>query len=771
MGAEAVTYTAVLTTDKFDINVNLNGGSYAEDVVLPEGAEIVDGILTIKAGFGVDFDVTTLPLPEKEGHTGAWSATTAKVDNINRPANVRVNWTVATYTATFYVDEETYKADGDAITSVSFRYGATVPFTAAESGIAALKPEKKFVGWKNAATGEIADKTAKPADNVDFYAYWTDFDATVTVWGRDYENGGWKALTTKYGDVGTTVKINDLKALVTEANYGTAAAQYVVAGSASTFSNDTAIRADFAMVEGNTDIYLFTNTKFDVTFKTPVFDEDGFKTEEFDSESNSFNSSTDDNFRTANALAETPAAYTGYKFIGWTDAEGNVYAAGNIALDYANGTSYEFTAEYEAVEYTIEFAIDNSSDIKELFTVVGTFKVGDTIKLSEASVVNEDGKEGSLPVIGVENGEQDGGPYRNVDGYKFKGWKVGTQTANLVDYDITQEVTLTPAVIKSVTLNEVIRIRGFWEALPYDFVAYIAKSINADGEPVYEALPAVSINTGASLADAYAAAAETAKKAENLPNGYRFSLWTYEGVTNTPNTMVAYGVEVYATYAPVSLSVYIDYNYGTEEAPVDLKDSMSKSNQFGKNLYYGVDVVNDIPANEQLSIDRDIRMSTITEATRPGAQYEVVDWVVYYVTDEADVYDKTKWKEGYNEDANSTIAKYTLIYQVKWMAHKDFLFRVYNTDGDLRSALGKKFEKYFWYNSKPATKETAVALNTLPDRLIILGFLPKFEFENGFAISVSPITLSKAWLDPGNWGALLKALFDGLSSGFGGELW
>jgi hypothetical protein len=105
------------------------------------------------------------------------------------------------------------------------------------------------------------------------------------------------------------------------------------------------------------------------------------------------------------------------------------------------------------------------------------------------------------------------------------------------------------------------------------------------------------------------------------------------------------------------------------------------------------------------------------------------------------------------------------------MAHKDFLFRVYNTDGELRSAMDKKFNKYFWYNNKPATKETAVPLNALPDRLVILGFLPKFEFDDGFAISVEPLTLSKAWLNPKNWGSLLEALFNGISSGFGGELW
>ena len=70
----------------------------------------------------------------------------------------------------------------------------------------------------------------------------------------------------------------------------------------------------------------------------------------------------------------------------------------------------------------------------------------------------------------------------------------------------------------------------------------------------------------------------------------------------------------------------------------------------------------------------------------------------------------------------------------------------------------------------PVEKEKAHPLNALPDRLIIIGFIPKFEFENGFAIRIDPLTISKAWLNPGNWGALLKALFNGISSGFGGAL-
>ena len=762
MGTKALTYTAVLTTDKFDVKVALGGGTYA---AAPEGTTVDGDNLIIKAGLGETVDLSAIALPEKDGYAASWPSATVKVESI-KGVNIRLTWTVETYNAAFYLDKAAYEAGAEALVNVSFQYvkDMTAPFAQAEVSIKNLKPDMKFAGWKNAATGESVDKSAKFAEDVAFYADWTNYNSSVVIWGRDYENGGWKEIATKYGDAGTTVKVNDLKAYVTEANYGTAAAQYVVAGKANTFSNETAIRADFAMVEGKTDVYLFTTTKFDVTFKTPVLDAEGYITEEYNSKTESFVSSHDDSFRTAKAVAATPEAHTGYEFKGWKDAEGNLYAPGNIALDYANGTAYEFTAEYQLVEYSIEFAIDNSSDIKEIYKVEGKFKAGDKFTLSEMTFVKEDGTEGILPEIGKENKEQAGGPYRNVNGKKFAGWKAGAQAANLVDYDITQEIVLTPDIIKTVALGSKITIKGFWEALPYDFVVYYAKSMDAEGKPVYEAMPAIKVNTGASLSDAYAAALEIVNA--NLPEGKRFSLWRTADGSNIPNNMPAYGAEVYATYVGKPLALFIDYNNGAE-----LNSETWKPNgQLGKYLFDGVDVVNDIPGNEAQSIDGTIRSSTIPDGARPSEKHELVGWKVFYVVNEADAYDKSKWNEGFSDVEGSTIAKYTLIYQAQWMAHKDFFFRVVNTDGNLRSAIDWKFNTYFWYNRKPATKETAEPLNHLPDRLLMLGFLPIPEFEDGLSIKVQPITISKAWLNPANWGELLKALWNGITSGFGGAL-
>ena len=87
------------------------------------------------------------------------------------------------------------------------------------------------------------------------------------------------------------------------------------------------------------------------------------------------------------------------------------------------------------------------------------------------------------------------------------------------------------------------------------------------------------------------------------------------------------------------------------------------------------------------------------------------------------------------------------------------------------SSESEKFQKHFWYNNNPvASKDEAVPLNALPDSLIVFGFMPKFEFTDGFAVRIDPIKISKAWLNPSNWGSLLEALFNGLSSGFGGAI-
>ncbi|MBQ4604914.1 MAG: hypothetical protein IJB16_09950, partial [Clostridia bacterium] len=777
MGIKNLTYVAVVDTDEFNVTINLNGGEYAEDAALPEGAEVVDGKLIIKAGFGETVDLSTLPLPEKEGYTGTWTPASVKVES-TRGANASITWAKATYVAKFYLDKEAYESGAASVRDVTFVYGNKIPFT--NVNVDNLKNDKKFVNWIDAATGEAANVEEIFADNMAFYADWTDYNSSVTVWGRDYANDGeWKAITTLYGDSGTPVTLNSLKALVTEANYGVGNVEYNVAGSESTFSDATAIRNDFAFDGTNKNVYIYTTIKFDVTIANPVFDAEGYITEEVNAVPKTpalTTSSTDEaKLSTATLLLTAPTqTYPGYKFVAWVDAEGNEYpATGNVILDTANGTEYTFTAKYEEIEYTIVFNTKPGSTFSKRLTAEGTYKVGDTFVLSEKAVFEADGTETTLPVIGKENKEQPAGPYNECDGYKFAGWKTGTTSASYVDYDITQEVTLTPDILRQVTFNETIEIKGAWTALSYDFVAYYATEIDAEGNPVYKAMPAVQVATGALLTDVIAAASETAKA--NLPEGKILAQWKLADGSTVPGNMTAYGLEIYATYNGESLDLYVDYNNGKEGC---IKPSL----EFTRYLKNGVDVDNDIPADQLSPISRLVKTATIAESDTPGSNYEIVGWKVYHVENPADVQDRSKWHEGVNHDNNS-IAKYTLIYQIQWMKHTDFLFRVYNTDSELYMAIGKDFTTYYYKNERPvADKESAVVFNHLPDRLLIIGFLPKldgFDFNRFFeadmwsniSLRIDPLTFSKAWLDPGNWGALLEALWNGIKSGFGGELW
>ena len=758
MGQKALTYTAVLDTDKFNISIDLAGGTYAE---LPEGAEIVDGKLVIKAGFGETVDLSVLPLPEKEGYTGAWNPATVTIDT-TRGVNANIKWTKATYTAKFFLDKEAFESGAAAAKEITFVYGNKIPFANQK----VTKEDVKFAGWIDAATGEPANAETIYADNMNFYADWMEYNAAATIWGLDNATGEWFALATKKADAGTVIAINDLKALVTEANYGSAALTYAFATLTADRAGARVSNDGYVMVEGENNIYIQTNIKFTYAIATPVFGEDGFITEEVTSESSSIVATSS----TTTINLPVAAEKTGYKFVAWADAEGNEYAAGNVTLEFANGTDYTFTAVYEAIEYSIEFVINKDATYKQTVKAAETFKLGDTFTLSEVAIVDAEGNESGLPEIGVNNEDQAYGPYDSLNGYKFKGWLAGAMASALVDYDITQEVTLTPAVLEAVTYSEVITIRGEWEARYFNLIAYYADSYDAEGNLVYKAMDPVAIKTGDIITDAVSAAQEIAAK--NLPEGKRVTAnWKLADGSARPNRMPAGDLEIYATYANKSLNLYIDYNNGTKDAPLTLAETMFESAQFSGYLYYNTDIENDIPEGELAPIAEMIRRAGVSETNTPGATYELVGWNIFYVVDEADVYDVSKWNKGVSDVAGSTVAKYTLIFQAEWMAHKDFLFRVYNTEGALRSAIDKKFQKHFWYNNNPvASKDEAVPLNALPDSLIVFGFMPKFEFTDGFAVRIDPIKISKAWLNPSNWGSLLEALFNGLSSGFGGAI-
>ena len=149
---------------------------------------------------------------------------------------------------------------------------------------------------------------------------------------------------------------------------------------------------------------------------------------------------------------------------------------------------------------------------------------------------------------------------------------------------------------------------------------------------------------------------------------------------------------------------------------------------------------------------------SISNLERPTPAHEIVGWKTYHVKDYTTVKDTSTWIEGTN-DAGTTIAMDTIVYQAQWKEHKDFLFRVYDMSGNLSKALGKNFKMYYWKDSRIADKDRAT-LKTI-DSMIILLLVPKFE--NG-SLRLDPFYLAKDLFQLKNIGGLFKAIFTAIGT-------
>ena len=144
-----------------------------------------------------------------------------------------------------------------------------------------------------------------------------------------------------------------------------------------------------------------------------------------------------------------------------------------------------------------------------------------------------------------------------------------------------------------------------------------------------------------------------------------------------------------------------------------------------------------------------------SERGRPYRNCEYVGWKVYHVEGNyknfSDLPSEDKWIEGWGNDEYR--AYYTIIMQIQWKNDGDFFFRVYDTENNIYSALGRDFKMYYWNKNKPCSKSEAV-LNTDPESFIILFF--KFNKEEANeedglyrnSIYFTPITLGPSIFSP-----------------------
>ena len=252
-----------------------------------------------------------------------------------------------------------------------------------------------------------------------------------------------------------------------------------------------------------------------------------------------------------------------------------------------------------------------------------------------------------------------------------------------------------------------------------------------------------------------------------MPDGYIFLNWRNLEGGSIASTMPAYGLDLYAAYQLGTIQVYVDYN---NNSSLPLTETMALSSVLSTNpLYYGDDVERemDIEAGIEMGIGDMVRNSIITDGNRPGENYEVVDWKIYYVDEGKDPYDKENWKEGINSEG-TTIAKTTLIFQTQWKHHTEFFFRVYSTDGKIYMALGKNFKLYYW-NNNYVCERNETSLNKNSDGTIVLLLLPTIEnwdwnrfFEadmwSNITLRFDPLFAPKSMFTPEGMLGLFQAL-------------
>ena len=133
------------------------------------------------------------------------------------------------------------------------------------------------------------------------------------------------------------------------------------------------------------------------------------------------------------------------------------------------------------------------------------------------------------------------------------------------------------------------------------------------------------------------------------------------------------------------------------------------------------------------------------EEARPYRNCEFNGFKVYYVdgvySTIADLPDKSEWKEGFN-DQNETGAQHlytTVILQVQWIADSDFLFRVYDDQGNISFAMGKDYSRHYWnVNGYPCNKGENVLVED-PDKYYCIFLKLVKEEDNGYYLKAKTI--------------------------------
>ncbi|MBQ9850550.1 MAG: InlB B-repeat-containing protein, partial [Clostridia bacterium] len=720
------TYKRVLSTDEFDVTINLDGGT-------------VDGesTLVVKAGYGEEVDLTQYA-PEKEGYNPVWEPSTVTVDSING-VTAKVKWEAKTFKATFYLN----KGDAEAYQVVDIKYlgNLTAP-TVKKDGYS-------FAGWYNAATDELVSKLPtlgqyKVLEDSAYYATWSELPDSITFMVKDFQTGEWKEYNTLYGDgkgtVGTAtapVSVNELKNIkskidVAEA-FGWDGEVNFARGdkyTSMTFSENyvqSEIIEEAVAYDGAKVIYIHAFPVFEVEFQLPVYDElAGEYTDEYTSETKTVKPTA---FTGTVAFSKSAIkAATGYVFDKWVAADGSVADYYDSGANYVFNLSTDMGAKivvkgsFKLEEYELRFSIGTSDG--QTIIPVGINNIGEVLNAETAEFVYatgaNKGQATTIPVIGV-TGEAQETVVHGKEGYKLVGWYISDENSLI---DVTN-LEITPELVsKAYTTTEgtkAIIISSKWEAQNYDAKFYYWAEGSTLENPVYAEDPiviSVPVGTGRDNIVKRMSDADLAKLNASVPEGLTLATgWRNEDGTTAANPLPVGGAKYYAIYDKITVAVYVDWN--------SKEDDSDWYEITGQNVRYGDDTMR----GEYNSVDRGVYHYvtsglSISDLERPTPYHEIVGWKTYHVKDAETRKDTSTWIEGTN-DEGTTIVKDTIIYQAQWKHQTDFFFRVYDMSGSLSRALGKDFKMYYWKDSRVVDKDRSEIVTD--DTMIIFFFIPKLE--------------------------------------------
>lgn len=631
---------------------------------------------------------------------------TGKVEDVTNltmgDSNITYKAIYTTDTFDVTVDFDGGNVDGETSKSFKAAYGTTVDLT----GITPVKAGYEFKGWNPATT------TVDNINGITVKAVWSATVYSINFMIMDYKTGEWKNYDTKTGTVESKALTfaSDLKKItnaVTGADVSWDGNATVYGYSYDKEYNEKIRNGDSIGFDGDKTVYIHTEIAYDVTLTIPVYDaatdsyvapsEPQVKNAVLKGEVN-----TGKVGYTASAIQSILTPVEGFAFKQWVDnATGKkattVSTVNNYSFNFtvACGPVINYTAEIGFREYELRFNMGNTY-------ALASVKVsrGDVIDLSQLKfqAKGDASTELFLPEIGVEATQQKTRGWKDA-GNVFRGWSWDPNVRNLKTAEdmagvafIEFPITVTKEFLKAHTIEDsYIMFYDAWEVQNYNINFYI---ITAESAPEYDTVPykTVSVPANTNLLE-YTRVTTDDKAAidAKAPAGRELQRWSAKTDSGeAPTYMPASDLNCYAVYGDQSFTVYYDFNNG--------KPVKTSAVVYGADPEY-----KDAEKPDKDGPGTVIRRYPIFPGDKPGDDYEIIGWKVFYLDKPEDISDPAKWHEGYNSQGTQE-AYSCLVYQAQWIAYKDLFFRVYDSQKGLYSALSKKFKTYYWNNKTSCAK-------------------------------------------------------------------